>query len=69
MPRPHRTSEELRLYVNLREITPPVNTMFHELIDYIEVLESRIAALEGGAQNKPFILPVREGQAGSRPPI
>jgi hypothetical protein len=46
-----------------------VDTSLDELVTYIGGLEDRIAKLEGGAQNKPFILPERLGPAGNDRPL
>jgi len=71
MPSPHKSIDDLRLSLGLRHSIDEdtrVDTSLDEIVDYLDGLEKRIAALEGGAQNKPFILPDRK-PAGNAPPV
>ncbi len=58
-----KNTDELRQCIAIRHSIDEdtrVDTSLDEVVDYIHDLEARIAALEGGAQNKPFILPAKE---------
>jgi hypothetical protein len=37
-----------------------VDTSLNEIVDYLDSLEKRVAALEKGPQNLPFILPKKD---------
>ena len=49
-----------KLLDKTKQYEDPTLELIGSLIEYVVLLHDRISALEGGAQNRPFILPKKE---------